>query len=147
VNMYLMSMIQPDPTGKKVKQSIYRVPYPYSPHAGPCLTFYLCRRQFQYLYGVTDSRLTRLNKISRMRGPAFEGESYRWSNFGDRMKSQYVFGATKKKNNTPYCAYFCVDTKYKPFPIPHGVVRAAVAPDGRGGFRPAGIVTDVGVAK
>ena len=60
-----MSMVVPRP--EKETEVIYKVPYFWDRNERRCLALFLCCKQFQYLYGLDNSRLSGIRKIARSR--------------------------------------------------------------------------------
>lgn len=83
-NLYLASMIQPDPKGKKTKQSVYKIPFVYAP--GHVRVFYLCVEQFKYVFRLTAKRVQKLTALSKRREATDKQDCgpYRWCG-KDRM--------------------------------------------------------------
>lgn len=100
-NLYLASMIQPDPTGKKTKQSVYKIPFVYAP--GHVRIFYLCVQQYKHIFRLTTKRVTKLTALSKRREATDKQDCgpYRWCG-----KDKMTYAVHTKENHCCKATYF-----------------------------------------
>ena len=100
-NLYRASMIQPDPKGKKTKQSVYKIPFVYAP--GHVRVFYLCVHQFQWIFRLSKNRVAELTALSKRREALDKQDCgpYRWCG-----KDRMTFATHTKEKHYHKATYF-----------------------------------------